>query len=1255
MLELLAPYVPRFHSRWLRERPQQRHQAIDCTLVFADVSGFTRMTELLGSRGKAGAEEMAELINQTFEALLEEAYCYDAGLIKWGGDAAVLLFTGDQHAVRGARAAREMQRVMDKIGSVKTSRGTVRLRMSIGIHSGTCDFFLLGSDSHLELVLTGPATTSLARMEKLAQAGQVVISAGTADALAGAGQRRPTEPIEDGFLLRYTPPGERRPFQPSESDTTGEEVALALCRALREHVLGGGVDHEHRSAAIGFIEFAGVDELLTRQGPDVTADALAHVITEIQSACERHGVAYLATDIGTDGGKVMLSAGAPRRLGADEDRMIATVQEVLERAGTLQLSGGITAGRAFAGDFGPPYRRTYSLMGDCVNLAARLTARAESSQLLANPELVAAASGGFSVTERAPFAAKGKAAPVRSLIIGPAARGDGHGRIAAAVETAMVGRETELRTLLELSEAAVSGRGAAVDLLGDPGMGKSRLLGELRSRTQAEVLWDDGDVYSGSRPYAPFERLLRTRLGLGPEDPAEEFAARLSVLVSEHAPHLQPWLPLIAVVAGLDLPETLEVTQTSATQRKARLEETTSELLSVVLSDPTVFVFNDSHLLDDASRDLIKRLGEDAATRRWLVIASRRRDTPSPLDGPTVTQIELAPLSTAAAAQLLAGATADAPLPQHRLSALAERAAGNPLFLRELVTQLAAGGDPGALPRSVEEAIGARIDRLAPSDRRTLRAAAVLGIDLDEALLAEVLGPDAQIPERLAALSDFLEPVSPGRSCFNHGLVREVAYEGLPYRRRRELHTRTAAAIEHRAGAETERYADLLATHSFQGGNHEGAWHYALIAAETARSRYANAQAGDSYELALAAAKNLPAIPAIELSRVDLELADIHVELGDFDAADQTLRRALRRERGDAVSMARIELKLARLREISSKPVPALRWVTRAEQNLAGQESEDALRIRAALTVRKARIYYRRGRYADGWAAAREGAELARRTGDLRTLAEALDYGDTCARAIGEPAGPGAEQALAIYQQLGDLGAQGRVHNTLGLLAYFRGAWPEALAHYQASGSAYERSGTRWDAATSIANAAEVLADQGKLDQAQEGLEQAMRIWRAAAAASEIAFGNYLLGRIAARRGNLEEAQQLFASARAQFQATGETYEVELVDALSAEAQLLTGHRREARELAEAMLAGAPSADLVPLLQRVRGTALGAGAEAERALRASVAAARAIEAEHEVAFALQALLAESGYGGPDERSDWQQEADRLLAQLGIVS
>ncbi|MGH2886910.1 MAG: hypothetical protein ACRDPA_30160, partial [Solirubrobacteraceae bacterium] len=107
--ELLGAYVPTLVLEWLRDRPQERHRVLDCTLVFADISGFTRMTEMLAVRGKIGAEEIGDLIDATFEPLLEKAYEYGAGLIKFGGDAILLLFQDAGHAVRGCRAAHEMQ------------------------------------------------------------------------------------------------------------------------------------------------------------------------------------------------------------------------------------------------------------------------------------------------------------------------------------------------------------------------------------------------------------------------------------------------------------------------------------------------------------------------------------------------------------------------------------------------------------------------------------------------------------------------------------------------------------------------------------------------------------------------------------------------------------------------------------------------------------------------------------------------------------------------------------------------------------------------------------------------------------------------------------------------------------------------------------------------------------------------------------------------------------------------------------------
>src|ERR1700760_4647126 len=130
--ELLGAYVPTLVLEWLRDGAEERHRTIDCTLVFADISGFTRMTEMLAGQGKIGAEEIADIINATFEPLLATAYAYGAGLIQFGGGAPLLLFRGAGHAERGCRAAHEMQQVMRATGSRRTSRGPLRLRMSVG-------------------------------------------------------------------------------------------------------------------------------------------------------------------------------------------------------------------------------------------------------------------------------------------------------------------------------------------------------------------------------------------------------------------------------------------------------------------------------------------------------------------------------------------------------------------------------------------------------------------------------------------------------------------------------------------------------------------------------------------------------------------------------------------------------------------------------------------------------------------------------------------------------------------------------------------------------------------------------------------------------------------------------------------------------------------------------------------------------------------------------------------------------------------
>ena len=142
----LVSFVPRLTIDWLRYRQGDLWREVDGTVAFIDISGFTAMSEQLSSRGKAGAEEVTEVMNATFAALLAVAYAQGGGLLKFGGDALLLLYEGEDHAARAARAAFEMRRTLRAIGRPRTSAGTVQLKMHAGVHSGRFQFFLLGVD-----------------------------------------------------------------------------------------------------------------------------------------------------------------------------------------------------------------------------------------------------------------------------------------------------------------------------------------------------------------------------------------------------------------------------------------------------------------------------------------------------------------------------------------------------------------------------------------------------------------------------------------------------------------------------------------------------------------------------------------------------------------------------------------------------------------------------------------------------------------------------------------------------------------------------------------------------------------------------------------------------------------------------------------------------------------------------------------------------------------------------------------------------
>ncbi len=389
-------YVARILQQHLVEDADARCWTSQGSAAFVDVSGFTSLSERLARKGREGAEQITEAIGGSFESILQVAYDNGGSLLKFGGDALLLWFAEAGHVERACRAALLMRRTLRVVGRIEVPGAKVTLRMAQSVHSGEFHFFAVGA-SHIELLPTGPGWSRLVAMEQAAEAGEILLSHDVATLLPSRclGERK-----GPGVLLQREPPGdsEKLPLRP-RPPMSYETIARCLSPAIRAHVQGGGGMSEHRAVTIAFIRFEGTDALIERSGAHAAAEALQRLLGVVGSAAEEQEVTFLGSDVDIDGGKLILTAGAPRTLGDDEERMLLVLRRIADTDLPLPVRIGVHRGSVFAGDIGPFYRRTYTVMGDAVNLAARLMATAERGQVYATASVLDHSDTVFETTE----------------------------------------------------------------------------------------------------------------------------------------------------------------------------------------------------------------------------------------------------------------------------------------------------------------------------------------------------------------------------------------------------------------------------------------------------------------------------------------------------------------------------------------------------------------------------------------------------------------------------------------------------------------------------------------------------------------------------------------------------------------------------------------------------------------------------------------------------------------------------------------
>jgi class 3 adenylate cyclase/tetratricopeptide (TPR) repeat protein len=1253
----LRPFLPRLTIRWISEQPDVRVRALEGTVVFVDISGFTKMSERLARLGRVGAEEVTDVVGFVFRQLLGTAYANGGGLIKFGGDALLLFFSGEHHASDGVAAAIGMRRTLSEMGAIDTSAGKVRLRMSVGVHSGEFHFFLVG-ERHRELLLTGPAASTVVAMEGTADAGEVVVSLDTAAQLP---PELLSQPKGEGIRLRrHLRPDEARNYEPDPQHVP-PSVDLAECIpvSLRELLLTGHGDPEHRRVTIGFIHYDGLDEMVADCPAEEVADALEALVSAAQAACEAHGVTFLATDVDRDGGKLILVAGAPTASPDDEARMLAALRELQAAELRIPIRVGVNTGPVFAGDIGPSYRRTYTVMGDAVNLAARVMSKAEPGQILASQSVLDACSVTFETTELDPFMVKGKTLPVYASVIG---RPLGTKATTDERELPMVGRDFETGILQRAVRAALEGEGSIVEIVGPPGIGKTRMLAAMREAAgEMRLLSASCDLYGASTPYAALRPLLLQALEVEPDAARDAIVSRLMHAVWNSAPELSTWLPLLGVPLDLDMPTNPDVEQLGQEFRRAKLNEVVTKLLSTILSGPTLIAIEDAHWMDEASGDLLLQLCREVTGRPWLIGVTRRNEASgfaAPASAATVS-LPLDTLAEEKVVELLIAATEDSPLRPHEMSILARRSGGNPLFLQELLSATRVAGTTEGLPDTVEAMVTAQIDQLASDDRRLLRVASVLGLRFRSGLAEELLDEMVTGPSAWRRLSEFVTQDGAGFYRFRHALMRDAAYGGLAYRRRRDLHFRAGETIE-RERATDDADLDLLALHFFYGGVHDKAWLYSQRAGEAAEAKFAIVEAAEHLERALQSKRQVPGVDGTTSAALYEKLGDLRERIGQYPQAASAYTTARRLLQSDPESLGRLFYKHATVAERAGNYAQALRWLRRGmdqlESTAGGSDAQQYARLMAFYGL----IRHVQGRRLDAERWLRRAIEAAQQSNALEALAHAYFSLDWVLVEVGRSdQAVYSQRALDIYDELGIIGTPATIYNNLGMFAWLEGRWDEAVELYERGRDLHRRIGAEVDAAVQIHNIAEVLSDQGHLDEARSLFEESLRVWRAADYRVGVAYATSSLGRVASRGGDFPRADELFAAAREQFQRGAGEAELVDTDARIAEALVLQGRCEDAVDLASACLqrtAGGGGATQDPLLHRVRGYAHlqwgdsdSAAADFEESLRQ----ARERHARYEVALTLDAIARVAEHRGDDDLAS-RTEADDLFASLGVV-
>ena len=757
---------------------------------------------------------------------------------------------------------------------------------------------------------------------------------------------------------------------------------------------------------------------------------------------------------------------------------------------------GLNSGPVVVGSIGDDLRMDYTAKGDTVNTASRLEGAAEAGQILVSRDTYRLAREAFAFLAMEPIRVKGKRDPLMVYELHRSRVAPGKSRGLRDLSYAFVGRNHDMAQLKDIFAGLEVGRGQMVIVSGEAGIGKSRLLSELKRdiTSREEVHWLEGRclAYTSSVPYGPFLELIRTHAGIKDEQSEDPARRRLDIAVNQFFPGDAETKAIIANMMLLRL-SSKEINLLKGIQGELLRQRIFGLMVSfftkLAEEHPTMLVIEDSHWADATSLELIEHLiplterlslaiicvsrtETSETSEAWMRLITKLREQCS--DG--FTNITLKPLSELGSLEMTARLLSLKSLPLALKELIAGRAEGNPFFVEELVRTLIERGalaqsedgrwqatrliESVTVPDTLQGLLMSRLDRLPPETKWLAQQASVIGrIFLHRVLL--------HMAERKTGVDNDLSCMETNELIrerarhpeleymFRHALTQETAYQSLLAARRKELHCKTAQAIEELYSDRIAEFFTVIGEHFLRGEAWERAFEYLIRAGDTATRLFALAEARLHYARALDALAHLPSTENNRRNKVDALIKQVSVSYA-ADSPEQNMARMTEAERlvqelpgpdgipgSNQLPLARVQFWMGMIHFVSNAMPEAImyyRQVLAVAQNLGDPE------LLAVPSSAIGGALYFQGHFGKAKALFRQAITAFEQLGDWTEWIRAVSYHGATLGATGSYAEGLAEcqRALARARELNSL--YGIANSALGLSRIYADAGNLACA-----------------------------------------------------------------------------------------------------------------------------------------------------------------------------------------------------------------